>query len=141
MTQVLIKNNELEASTLRRAMGRFATGITVISAQHAGEIHAMTANAICTISFEPLTLMVCVNKKAKMNGFIQAANCFAVNILAEKQEIVSRHFAGANQGEVPKNLKFEIVEETPLLEGTLAAIACKIDKVLDAGDHVMILGQ
>ncbi len=141
MTQVLIQKTELEASSLRRAMGRFATGISIISAHHAGQTHAMTANAICTISFDPLIVMVCVNKKSKMNEFIQQAGSFAINILAEEQEIISRHFAGAGQGEVPETLHFELVENTPLLDGTLAAVACKIDQALDAGDHTMLLGR
>jgi flavin reductase (DIM6/NTAB) family NADH-FMN oxidoreductase RutF len=141
MTQILINKEALEPSALRRAMGRFATGITVISAQHAGEIHAMTANAVCTVSFEPLTVLVCVNKKSRMNEFIQQACCFAVNILAEDQEIISRHFAGANQDQVPANLHFDLVENAPWLEGTLASLSCKITQVVDAGDHTMIMGQ
>jgi len=141
MTALLLKQNELDSGALRRAMGRFATGITVISAQHQEQIHAMTANAICTISFDPLIVMVCVNKKARMGDFIQQAGHFAVNILAEEQEIISRHFAGAGQEQAPEGLNFEIIEDCPVLDGTLAAVACKVDKVLDSGDHFMILGQ
>jgi flavin reductase (DIM6/NTAB) family NADH-FMN oxidoreductase RutF len=141
MTEVLIKNEELEAGALRRAMGRFATGITIISAQHEDEIHAMTANAVCTISFDPLMMMVCVNKKSKMNDFIQKAGCFAINILTEEQEIISRHFAGAGQGRAPDGLRFEVIEGTPFLDGTLAGLACEVDQALNAGDHSMILGK
>jgi flavin reductase (DIM6/NTAB) family NADH-FMN oxidoreductase RutF len=141
MTQVSIQKTELEASALRRAMGRFATGITIITAQQAGEIEAMTANAVCTISFEPMIVMVCVNKKARMNSFIQEAGHFGINILTQEQEIISRYFAEPGKNKAPDGLKFENLEGIPLLDGTLASVACKVDQVLDAGDHSMILGR
>jgi flavin reductase (DIM6/NTAB) family NADH-FMN oxidoreductase RutF len=141
MTEVIIKKDELEAGVLRRAMGRFTTGVAVISAWQANEIHAMTANSICTVSFDPLMVLVCVNKKARMSGFIQEAGAFAINILAEQQEIISRHFAGAGQGEVPGTLHFETIAGTPFIEHTLSSLACQVDRVLDAGDHLMILGR
>src|SRR3954452_3678311 len=78
----------------RTAMGKFATGITVIATEVEGEIHGMTANAFMSVSLDPKLVVISIKENARMLGEIQKSKTFSVNILAENQEEVSKIFAG-----------------------------------------------
>ncbi|MFQ3662836.1 MAG: flavin reductase family protein, partial [Chloroflexaceae bacterium] len=78
----------------RTTMGLFATGVTVITARAGEETRGMTANAVTSVSLDPLLLLVCVDRRARMARVIVEAERFAVNILRADQEALSRHFAG-----------------------------------------------
>lgn len=125
---------------LRRVMGRFATGVTVIAAEHDGEIHAMTANAVTSVSLDPLIVLVCIDKQARMNRFIQRAGGFSISVLSEDQEALSRFFAGTWRHASPPEYRFVPWVRGPRLVGTLAAIGCRVDRTVEAGDHWIVLG-
>lgn len=78
----------------RDVMGLFATGVTVVTADLEGETHGMTANAITSLSLDPLLVLVCVQKDAMMAGILQQAGAFAISILSADQEHLSNFFAG-----------------------------------------------
>src|SRR5579871_3442638 len=85
---------EIDPAHFRRVMGRFATGVTVITATVAGETRGMTANAFMSGSLDPPLCVVSVGKKARMHGFLLESGHFGVNILARGQEALIGHFAG-----------------------------------------------
>src|ERR1700676_3001887 len=76
-----------------RAMGCFATGVTVISVDYQGQIHGMTANAFCSVSLDPLLVLVCVDHKARTHAHLHAMKRFGVNILSADQRRISEHYA------------------------------------------------
>ena len=78
----------------RSAMGKFATGVTVLTTKVDGIVHGMTANAFMSVSLNPKLVMVSVGEKARMLEKIQQSQNFVINILAEEQEAISRLFAG-----------------------------------------------
>src|SRR5699024_12434263 len=78
----------------RNAMGKFATGVTVITTEVDGEPHGMTANAFMSVSLHPKLIMISIDNRANMLDKIKEANKFAVNILADHQKDLSMHFAG-----------------------------------------------
>lgn len=132
----------IEKNELRRIMGHFATGVTVItSVRSSGELHGLTANAFTSVSLVPPLLLICVDKKAESYPCFDESKIFTVNILAEDQEALSRKFA------VSGGNKFEGVSYrtgangAPILDGTLAYIECKVAGVMDAGDHTVYLGE
>jgi flavin reductase (DIM6/NTAB) family NADH-FMN oxidoreductase RutF len=77
----------------RQLIGCFATGVTIITMAHGGEVRGMTANAVTSVSLDPLLLLICVDKRTITHQFLEQAETFAVNILAEDQEHVSRALA------------------------------------------------
>jgi flavin reductase (DIM6/NTAB) family NADH-FMN oxidoreductase RutF len=77
----------------RRLVGCFATGVTIITAAQNEEVRGMTANAVTSVSLDPLLLLVCVDKQTITHQFMEESHAFAVNILAEDQEQVSRALA------------------------------------------------
>ena len=126
----------------RGTMGLFATGMTVIATRMNGSVHGMTANSVTSVSLEPLLMQVAINRRSSMCNIIQQAGEFVINILNERQEDLSRYFGGAKIGPPPVSLRFEAdLDGAPYIHGALAAIHCRIARVVDAGDHVIVLGQ
>jgi flavin reductase (DIM6/NTAB) family NADH-FMN oxidoreductase RutF len=131
----------LEMRAFRQAMGHFATGVTVITAQAGGAIHGMTANAVTSLSLEPMLLLICVDRRAKMLGVIQQAGSFAVNVLTDAQEPLSRHFSGKGAAPPPSELRFEPGSGAPLVADALASLTCRVEEMLAGGDHMIITGR
>lgn len=123
----------------RATIGLFATGVTVITADDGKQVRGMTANSLTSVSLDPLLLLVCVDRKARMAPVISAATHFAVNILRTDQEAIARHFAGRLQPDL--EILFTELAGTPVLHDSLAALVCRRDRILDGGDHVIVLGQ
>lgn len=126
----------------RRVIGLFATGVTVIVTQVGDECHGMTANAVTSLSLDPLLLIVCVDKRARMAKLLEPGEAFTVNILREDQETLSRYFAGgARQGMPRPDFDFAAWHGAPRLADCLAALACRVDRVLEGGDHWVVIGR
>lgn len=123
----------------RTTMGLFATGVTVITARAGAETRGMTANSVTSVSLEPLLLLVCVDRRARMAPLIIEAQRFAVNILRADQEALSRHFAGRPDAALEP--RFNDLAGTPVLEDSMAALVCAIERVLDGGDHLIVIGR
>ena len=123
----------------RNAMGKFATGVTVITTEVDGEPHGMTANAFMSVSLHPKLIMISIDNRANMLDKIKEANKFAVNILADHQKDLSMHFAGQTKDE--REIDFQYIENIPVLDGTLASIACDVDNSYVVGDRTLFVGK
>jgi flavin reductase (DIM6/NTAB) family NADH-FMN oxidoreductase RutF len=125
----------------RRLAGLFATGVTVVTTRIGDDIHGMTANAFTSLSLDPLLIVVCVDRRARMHPIIQRAGAFAVNFLHEGQEAISRNFAGQPQAGISDILHFSQDEGAPIIRGCLASLRCTVHDVLDGGDHAIVIGR
>ena len=121
----------------RKAMGKFATGVTVLTTIHEGDIHGMTANAFMSVSLDPKLVVISVGKYARFLDKVTQSKRFAVNILAEDQQQVSQHFAGKPQGEV----QFGTLDGLPVIDGAIAQITCEVASVYEEGDHTLFIGR
>ncbi|HXT36473.1 MAG TPA: flavin reductase family protein, partial [Chloroflexota bacterium] len=81
----------------RQTMGLFATGVTVITVRDGDAIHGMTANAVTSVSLDPLLVLVCVDSRAHMRNRIAQAGRFAITMLREEQRDISRQFSGRSR--------------------------------------------
>ena len=131
----------LSSSDYRKAMALFATGVAVLAVEGPdGNIMGMTANAITSVSLEPLLLLVCVEKIANLAGLLLDAPGFSLSFLSERQQALSDYFAGRWQGDPPP-FSFEPWEGGLLLTGSIAAIGCRRYAVLEGGDHWIVEGE
>jgi len=123
----------------RNAMGKFATGVTVVATEVAGNLHGMTANAFMSVSLNPKLVVISIAEKAQMLEKIKQSKKFSVNILAAKQQELSMIFAGQlkNQQEVV----FERLEGIPVLPGAVAQITCEVSAEHVEGDHTLFIGR
>jgi flavin reductase (DIM6/NTAB) family NADH-FMN oxidoreductase RutF len=127
-----------DPAQFRRVMGRFASGVTVITATADGETRGMTANAFMSGSLEPPLCVVSVAHRAHMHKHIQKAGAFAVNILAAGQEKLAFNFAGKP---IPGlDVPFRDVHGVPTIAGVSALITAKLSVAHECGDHTLFIG-
>ena len=134
----------LDSATYRKVIGHFATGVTVVTTDVDGRLHGMTANAVSSVSLDPLLLLVCVSKRAVSHGEMSRARAFAVNILDAGQEDLADLFARRAEP-TPESLRGipfrRGPDGSPLLTGALAWLECATDASVEAGDHTIFLGR
>lgn len=123
----------------RNAMGKFATGVTVITTELDGEVHGMTANAFMSVSLNPKLVVISIGEKAKMLNKINESKKFAVNILADEQKEVSMMFAG--QIKEKRDIEFDRLGDLPVIKDSLANISCKVYSQHVEGDHTLFIGE
>jgi flavin reductase (DIM6/NTAB) family NADH-FMN oxidoreductase RutF len=130
----------------RLALGQFATGVTVVTAERApGRVHGMTANSFTSVSLDPLLILICVSHSAQLLPMVQRHKRFGVNILKESQRTVSEYFARTEESaELEKrlNIRYRWTETgVPLLENALVNLACTLVDSHVAGDHTIFIAK
>jgi flavin reductase (DIM6/NTAB) family NADH-FMN oxidoreductase RutF len=125
----------------RAVIGHFATGVAVITGQGPNGPGGMTANALCSLSLDPLLLLVCFENTARTLPIIRGSRRFAVNILASDQLETSLLFA-SKLAEVDKfaTVDYELRSGVPVLAGSLAWLVCDLREFVAAGDHEIAIG-
>ena len=131
----------LDPRAFRQMMGLFATGVTLIVAQDGDEAHCMTANAVASLSLDPMLVLVCIGQQAKMAGLLGKASGFSINILREDQQALSTYFAGGWNEPVPPPFRFVPWEGGLRLQGCLAALGCVVHQFVEGGDHWIVIGR
>jgi flavin reductase (DIM6/NTAB) family NADH-FMN oxidoreductase RutF len=126
------------AIALRRTLGMFATGVTVITALKDEQVHGMTANAFMSVSLEPPLVLISVDRRTKMCGFLHEGMHYGVSVLCATQAALSDRFAGRSSEEEPR---FALVKDTPLVEGALAHFVARVERSYWGGDHSLFLGR
>jgi 3-hydroxy-9,10-secoandrosta-1,3,5(10)-triene-9,17-dione monooxygenase reductase component len=133
--------HEVAPARFRAVMGHFATGVTVVTASGPEGPVGMTANAVCSLSLEPLLLLVCFDHEARTLPVVRETGRFGVNVLAAGQERLARLFAS----KAPEAAKFAGVEHAvhdgiPVIEGVLAWVGCTLERLVPGGDHTIGIG-
>jgi flavin reductase (DIM6/NTAB) family NADH-FMN oxidoreductase RutF len=127
------------AIAFRRTLGMFATGVTVLTTRIGETVHGMTANAFTSVSLRPPLVLVSIDRRARMNNLMHEGTRFAVNVLEAGQIALSDHFGGRETD--GQEARFELVHDTPLVEGALAHLVCRVVRSYWGGDHSLFLGQ
>ena len=136
----------LTSLDFRRALGQFATGVTVVTVESApGRVHGMTANSFTSVSLDPPLISVCVDQRAQLLPLIQEKRVFGINVLKEDQQKLSEFFSCAEQPETEEaslNVHFRWTPENiPLMENVLCQVACRLHATHVAGDHTIVVGE
>ena len=122
----------------RDAMGRFATGVTVILTETDGDQHGMTANAYMSVSLDPKLVVISIKENARMLSKIQESKKFSVNVLAAEQEDISKIFAGQIQDQ---QVSFGRLADMPVIPDALVQVACDVSANHVEGDHTLFIGK
>ena len=128
----------LTPDEFRQTLGRFASGVTVMTALHGGEKRGMTANAFVSVSLTPPLILVSVDKRASMHAVLAEAERFGVSVLSVAQRHLSEHFAGKPQA---ADVPWFDHEGLPLIAGAVAQLVCRKRSAVDAGDHTLYIGE
>jgi flavin reductase (DIM6/NTAB) family NADH-FMN oxidoreductase RutF len=129
----------------RVVVGRFPTGVTVVTAVLDDEPHAMTCSSFASVSLDPVLVLFCAEKVARFHDVVLAAGAWAVSVLGQGQQAASQHFAVRGR---PLEDQFRDVPHltgtltgAPLLAGAVAALECRTVSTTEAGDHTVVVGE
>ena len=134
----------MRASTddFRAAMRRFVTGVSIVTTSLDDRIHGFTVNAFASVSAEPPTVLICVNRIATAHPLIAASQRFCVNILALEQRALAERFAGGEPRSRFEGVSYRIGPSgSPVLDGTVAHVDCRVTEELTASTHTIFLGE
>ncbi len=136
----------IDGDRFRRAMSRFATGITVVTSREGEAVHGTTVNAFCSVSLEPPLVLVCLDKATVSHHFIGTGKVFGVNILKSNQEDVA--WALSRKGTPDLEAAHQLVgipfitksTGAPIIVGVQAYLDCRVVQTVEAGDHTIYIG-
>lgn len=131
----------VQPADFRRALGQFASGVTVVTTRTAaGQPQGLTVSSFCSVSLDPPLVLVCIDKRAEATQGLSESRVFAVSVLAEGQQDVSHRFAfgGAERfgGHTPSTR-----DGLVLIPGAVAHLECRLASAHDAGDHFIYVGE
>lgn len=126
----------------RAAMGRLPTGVTVVAATGPDGPAGATANAVCSLSIEPMLMLACLDRGSRTLLAVQAANRFGISVLHAGQEEIARAFATkAPVADKWEGIAWSERDGGPAIDGALAFVACELRDVIAGGDHVIVTGE
>jgi len=134
----------VDSQKFRSVMSKFATGVTVVTTRAGDDIHGLTVNAFCSVSLEPMLVLVCIDKTSKAHALLEKSGNYAVNFLAADQEEIARRFAN---DQLAVNERFQgithhrEVSGAPVFEPSLGFLDCEIVSAHPAGDHTIFVGR
>ena len=134
----------IEKDFFRQVMGRFATGVTVVTTKSQEKLAGLTVNAFCSVSLNPPLVLVCVDLMSATLPVLRESGVFAVNILTDKQEHLSRCFATSSRErfECFCHAGYHVAATgAPIIDDTLAFIDARVVAEYPGGDHVIFIGQ
>jgi flavin reductase (DIM6/NTAB) family NADH-FMN oxidoreductase RutF len=136
----------LTSLNFRRALGQFATGVTVVTVESTPQrVHGMTANSFTSVSLNPPLVSVCVDHQAHLLPLLEEKRVFGINVLKEEQQKLSEFFSQVDQSvreEEQLNVRFHWTPENiPVLDNVLCQVVCRLHSTHIAGDHTIVVGQ
>ncbi len=132
----------IDIKDLRNAFGAFMTGVTIVTTKDAkGGLRGFTANSFASVSLEPPLLLVCLNRSSSSAETFSTSGTFAVNILSESQQVLSGIFASRRPDKFADASFTESISGNPLFGDVVAWFDCTTHQIVDAGDHLILIGR
>jgi flavin reductase (DIM6/NTAB) family NADH-FMN oxidoreductase RutF len=126
----------------REVFGRFATGVAVITSAGPSGVGGLTANALCSLSLDPLLALVCFANDARTLPIVREASGFGVNVLtAEQAEIASVFASKVPEAEKLRGIDHHLEDGIPIIDGSLAWATCRLRELIPGGDHTIVIGD
>lgn len=130
------------ATAFKHAMRHVPTGVTVVTSLKDGEPRGITVNAFASVSTDPPSLLVCINREARSYLYIASSKIFCVNVLAGDQRGMAEHFAGKVRDRQFESIPYDVdATGAPVLRGTIAHFDCEVAQELHAGSHSILIGH
>ncbi len=138
-------SGSVDAREFRTALGRFASGITIMSTIQDGVAHAMTANAFTSVSLDPPLVLVCVDHAVRMHDAVLECGEWAISVLADTHQPIAERFAKSGRDLYSQfdGIGVQPGPKTgcPLIEGALSWLECRTWATYPGGDHTIVVGE
>lgn len=133
--------HDVDPLAMRRTIGRFATGVAVVTTSAGGTPHGMTVNSLTSVSLDPPLLLVCLTIGARSTGAVSEAGRFAVNILSARQEHLALRFAKRGEDHFAGLEVTNGRHAVPIIPDAFAHLECLVEREFVAGDHLVVIGR
>jgi flavin reductase (DIM6/NTAB) family NADH-FMN oxidoreductase RutF len=130
----------VDPEDFRKTLSRFASGVTIVTVATEDALHGMTASSFASVSLDPPLILVVLDKTSQTRELVTQRKAFAVNILGADQETLSRAFARSGHKPFDELTYHLNPEGIPLLDGAIAWIECTVSRIVDGGDHDIVIG-
>lgn len=131
----------IDCGAFRSIMRTMVNGVTVITTSHGGQIHGMTATAFSSVSAEPPTVLIVLNRSTRTHPLVSASKHFVVNLLSQDQIEIGNRFAGKLDNQFD-GIAYELNEEgVPLIDGVVATLECETINEMAIGTHTIFIGR
>jgi flavin reductase (DIM6/NTAB) family NADH-FMN oxidoreductase RutF len=132
---------DLDPERYRTVFGHFATGVAVVTCAGPTGTGGLTANAVCSVSLDPLLALVCFEQSARTLALVREAGRFAVNVLRAGSEDIARVFASkVPEADKLRDVPHRLQDGMPVLDAALAWIVCDLRELIPTGDHEIAIG-
>jgi flavin reductase (DIM6/NTAB) family NADH-FMN oxidoreductase RutF len=132
----------VDQARFRDVIGRFATGVAIVTAEGQQGPSGLTTNAVSSLSLDPMLLLVCFDNDSRTLPVVESAGRFAVNVLRAGDEELARIFASKRIGrEKFEAVTHRVAHGVPVLDDALAWLACDLEALHPAGDHTIGIGR
>jgi flavin reductase (DIM6/NTAB) family NADH-FMN oxidoreductase RutF len=134
----------LDPEQLRQSMRAWTSGVTIVTASHAGEQHGMTVSSFTSIALEPPLIIISLQTASRTHDLVVQANAFAVTILGDGQQEVSDRFAGRVPDTEDRLTDIEtetLVTGAPFIKGGLAYLDCRVTQTIAVGTNTLFLAE
>jgi len=132
----------VDVNAFKAAMRHYPTGVTVVTSLHEREPRGMTANAFASVSADPPTVLVCVNREARSYLYIASSRIFCVNVLSAEQQALAERFASGMRDKQFEGITHRSASTgAPILDGALAYFDCEVEQEHHAGSHSIFIGR
>lgn len=131
----------IDSDRFRQTLGYFASGVTVITTAHQGELYGITVSSFSSLSLNPPLILICIDKSAITHEILLRAGQFVINVLDKRQEHLSRRFATTNADKFKGVAWHTGTLGLPVLDNVLAVIECQTHATFDGGDHTIFTGM
>ncbi len=126
---------------LRDVMGRFATGVAIVTTHVGDTSHGMTVNSLTSVSLQPPLLLVCLTRDSRTAVAVEERKAFVVNLLGTRQESLSDRFARRGEDHF-EGLDVGLnARQLPVFERGLGWLDCDVTSIVDGGDHIIVVGE
>lgn len=136
----IVGDQQVDAGELRRAMGRFTTGVAVVLTEFEEAPHGATINSLTCISLSPPLILISLGSENRMTAHITNSGQFSANILRERQQKISNRFAKPGENRFSDLTIHRGQHGMPVVPEALSTMECSVYERINAGDHVMFLG-
>ena len=131
-----------DRNEFRQTVGLLPTGVTVVSAFQGSEPAGATASAVCSLSLNPMMMLVCLDLESRSLEVVREAGRFGISVLGERQRPAAELFATkAEQSEKWAAVRWRDHLGVPIIEGSLARVVCVVAEIIPGGDHVIVTGE
>ncbi len=131
----------LDPREFRNALGRFATGVCVITAEDKGQPFGMTVNSFASVSLDPALVLWSIQKDSECAPIFENVTRYGINVLTDEQQATSNQYAKKGEHNLVDGTFRQGVSGAYVLKDAMTSFECEVEQCIDAGDHVIILGK